>query len=127
MIDSNEIRVGNRFIRELRNERGLEYDHDFILTEEQMGKLFSDNIGLALQDLSPIPLSPKILDQCGFNHEIHDDSSYYIQDGLWFCHIGDNWYLATHTEYKPFQSLHQLQNLIHSLTGKELIYSPNTV
>lgn len=66
MINANECKVGNRFIRELHNERGLEYDHDFVLTEEWMGKLFGSNIGIALQDLFPIPLTPEILEACGF-------------------------------------------------------------
>ena len=62
MIQANEIKVNNRFIRALDSSRGLEYDHDFVLTEEWIGKLFGDNISIALQDLHPIPLTPEILE-----------------------------------------------------------------
>lgn len=73
MIQASEIKVGNVFIRELRTSRGLEYDHDFIITEEQMGELIGDNIGLALQDLFPIPLSSEILMASGFAQSFTSD------------------------------------------------------
>jgi hypothetical protein len=132
MIQASEVKVNNVFIRELRTSRGLEYDHDFILTEEQMGKLFGDNIGLALQDLFPIPLTPEILIAVGFKDmdgefcpayqleqieiEILPDDSYYAR--IKWDKDGASLFLA------DVKSLHQLQNLYFSLTNTELKYTP---
>ena len=66
MIQATEARVNNIYIRELQTSRGQEYDHEFVLDENAMGKLFGSDIGLALQDLSGIPLSPELLVKCGF-------------------------------------------------------------
>lgn len=63
MVKSSELRIGNRFVRELHNRRGLEYDHDFVLTEEWMGKLFGIDISISLNDLFPIPLTNEIIEQ----------------------------------------------------------------
>jgi len=131
MVQPNELKVGNRFIRELRNERGLEYDHDFILTEENMGKLFGDNIGLALQDLFPVPLTPAILEKCGFEFKdmmfANKPMRYWRKD--WFClnlfDKSDKYVLYLWNEKETeksvyISSLHQLQNLYFALTGEEL-------
>lgn len=65
-ILSNELKVGNIFKRELQSPRGLEYDNEFVLTEEWMGKLFSNDNSIALQDLFGVPLSPEWLVRLGF-------------------------------------------------------------
>lgn len=131
MIQANEIKVNNRFIRELHNQRGLEYDHDFVLTEEWIGKLFGDNISIALQDLHPIPLTPEILVKCGFKklNNAWVPIDYSATDYLkWSFTIWDNkdgTYRYNSAEFIPeLKSLHQLQNLYYALTGEELIYKP---
>lgn len=126
MINANECKVGNRFIRELHNERGLEYDHDFVLTEEWMGKLFGSNIGIALQDLFPIPITPEILEACGFEYE-HGQIEMYRNNNIWMYWDGKS--LSAnfgHIEQLDVEisTLHQLQNLYFALTNKELTYNP---
>jgi hypothetical protein len=139
MIQANELKVNNRFIREIHNQRGLEYDHDFILTEEWMGKLFSNDSLFGLQDLSPIPLTPKILENCGFNKDNYGIFC-FVKDGgkyisgceilLWVKFNGatlqvctgdelDNLFELCHILY-----LHELQNLYFALTSKELNVQP---
>lgn len=128
MINAKECRVNNRYNRELQTSRGMLYDHDFILTEEWMGKLFGDNISIALQDLNPIPLTPKILEKCGFDY----DASYELPkvqkgnfilwdscDGTFGANFGYLMQLDVDVEF-----LHQLQNLYYALTGEELNYTP---
>lgn len=141
-IQADEIRVGNRFIRELRNERGLEYDHDFVLTEEYMGKLFGDSIALALQDLFPIPISTEILLACGFTKYPYPDHSERTMRNMYFIKcdyvqitfaMGETILAGKNDSEadeqcvlsKSVKHLHQLQNLYYSLTGKELIYTPS--
>jgi len=131
MIQANEIKVNNRFIRALDSSRGLEYDHDFVLTEEWIGKLFGDNISIALQDLHPIPLTPEILVKCGFKklNNAWVPIDYSATDYLkWSFTIWDNkdgTYRYNSAEFIPeLKYLHQLQNLYYALTGEELIYKP---
>lgn len=67
----------------------------------------------------PIKITIEIVQASGFIHEVHDDTSYYIQAGFWISHVDDDWYLGQE-EFKPFQFVHQLQNLYFALTGIEL-------
>lgn len=134
MIPANELRVGNRFIRELRNERGLEYDHDFILTEENMGKLFGDNIGLALEDLFPTPLTREMLSELGFEKNDDGDGGYYHEllsgNGILFIEGDKKGYTDVFIdlwEQIRVRHLHQLQNLYFALTGQELSFNPDLI
>lgn len=130
MITANEIRVGNRFIRELPTQRGQEFDHDFVLTEEWMGKLFGDSSLFALQDLFPIPLTPEVLYMVG----VPDKDTHF---GGWLISINEHGEAIRIVEgeegyYWPFNGhqkvvtdyLHQLQNLYFALTNQELNYHP---
>lgn len=133
MIQASEIKVGNVFIRELRTSRGLEYDHDFIITEEQMGELIGDNIGLALQDLFPIPLSSEILMASGFAQSFTSDPQEPDYSQVFeINHVSIHQHSKKENKFfwynvdleVEIKYLHQLQNLYYSLTGTELIYKP---
>jgi hypothetical protein len=67
---------------------------------------------------SPIPLTPEILEKAGFKKQ---SSGYRRLNNIILMYDNDDncWLLKGHPFFK-FQSLHQLQNLYHSLTGKEL-------
>lgn len=135
MVKGNELRVSN-LVHPVSRGGGIEMPSTGVMIKiveirdsSVMAILHDEDITKVLKyteygyrKISPIPLTPEILEQCGFNHEIHDDTSYYIQHNIWFCHIGDDWYLSSHTECKPFQYLHQLQNLHFALTNEELIF-----
>ncbi len=136
MIQVNELKIGNRFIRELHNSRGLEYDHDFVLTEEWMGKLFSGDISIALQDLFPIPLTNEVLLSYGFKSAYQS-----FHDGVSILNLhADRLDFQFNSEYDkgiavsnkgedeaimyPCQSLHEIQNLYYCLCKQELNYQP---
>jgi hypothetical protein len=133
MIQANELRIGNRFTRELRNSRGLEYDRDFVLTEEWMGRLFGSNISFALQDLSPIPLTHEILGKAGFVKDKEGDywidlqtnylKAIFMNDGVypvWCCLAELSSEKEQFASLNRINHLHQLQNLYFALTGTEL-------
>lgn len=116
MINANELRIGNWVKAGIMIEPLQVRTIDFNIKDRHLINWAS----IPCSDLHPIPLTHELIISAGFRHEINDDSSYYIQNDLWFCHIGDDWYLATHTEHKSLQSFHQLQNLYFALTGTEL-------
>lgn len=142
MIQANELRIGNRFNRELRNAKCMDFDPDFILTEEWMGKLFGNDLSIALEDLHPIPLTPEILKSYGFQKYQWQDS-WYIKTiyGSLFIHFfkeqiitklakvsKDSYGQKMHSlgffgkekTVDHYIHLHQVQNLYFILTGKEL-------
>ena len=95
------------------------YPHETVVANEWQEK--------KITDLEPIPLTPEILEKCGFKkHEFGDgylkNKIYYIlpmRIGFDFC------ILYSITEHKKInlkyiEYVHQLQNLYFSLTGEEL-------
>jgi len=124
MINAKECRVNNRYNRELQTSRGMLYDHDFVLTEEWMGKLFGDNISIALQDLHPIPLSPEILEKCGFVYRNEHRGVGCIMDLGNIASVGilKNGFRYLLLWQAPLKYLHQLQNIYFAHFGEELTY-----
>lgn len=143
MIKANEAVVGRVFTRELRTPRGTEYEHDFVLTEEWMGKLFGDNLSIALQDLHPIPLSPEVLLKLGLTEHC-EGNEYRIglplgngtdlvievlqqPSGPYDALISDTTadQKPNHYSYlKCVRYAHQVQNLFLAISGEELNYTP---
>lgn len=129
MINSNECRVNNRYIRELRNSRGLEYDHDFVLTEEWMGNLFGDHdISIALQDLHPIPITAKILENSRFDLQPQRQSIYINRRlKIWLGSGDGSMAFLKHEDnnesyfIREVAYLHQIQNLYFGMYNEELI------
>lgn len=126
-IAANELRIGNIFIREIHGSRGIEYDHEFVLNEGWMGRLFSGDISIALQDLHPIELTPEILEKAGF--EYYKKGCEYSLGDFRIIHWNKDGYLLWNYEpmeigenpkMKVFNSVHELQNLFYSLKGEEL-------
>lgn len=126
MIPQNEYRVGNRFIRELHNSRGLEYDRDFVLTDEWMGKLFGDSLAIASDDLFPVPISVEVLTDFGFKNNgamYSKPNNCVIDFDLTYVAI----YSERHEDDIEFplpKALHLLQNLYFFVTGTELKQPP---
>jgi hypothetical protein len=117
MIAANELRIGNWYV----NQWGeyLQVDAD----------LFgSDNLE---SYPIPIPLTPEILEKCGFEK---DNSSKYggyligIGEGEKIRIVNDEsigWHYPLNGYRRPITNyLHQLQNLYFALTGEELNYMP---
>jgi hypothetical protein len=83
------------------------------------------------EDIKPIPLTPEVLEKCGFEKDISSQfGGYLINICEWekirIVHskiIG--WHYPLNGYQKPIVNyLHQLQNLYFALTGEELIYKP---
>ncbi len=84
-------------------------------------------------DISPIPLTPEILIDCGFKNV---QGSYYMKVGELMLALDKVWWWTNAWEadeefgfnalaaYREITYLHQLQNLYFCLTGQELNYSP---
>lgn len=131
MIQANELRIGNLFIDyETEPEKQIVWE-----VEEIRRSVKGGVIGVSYRNGSswtaepiPIPLTPEVLEACGF--EIKMNGRY---SSKWF----GNLYITVITSLKDriidirhvdnvgsykvgCNSLHQLQNLIFALSGEEL-------
>jgi hypothetical protein len=146
MVKANELRIGNwvfclePVLIESIDERGINRTND-----SQMGSTQIRSYYCALDMLAGIPLTPEILEKCGFekstSNDIYEREIYSIQvannTSLYFdAHKnwmrGDadvEWYLSHEWNNNHFKNdfwgnpkyLHQLQNLYFALAGEELI------
>lgn len=78
-----------------------------------------------VNDIYPINLTPEILEKCGFNKTNLGDHFIILPNGNYFEIIGSACFISEAYGdpieiFKPLKYLHQLQNLYHSITGKEL-------
>jgi hypothetical protein len=125
MIQANELRIGNYVA--LKGGDIVPIADGGILAINQ--KRF---------ECYPIPLTPEILEKCGFDVVHKTNNHYAINDpnGIKDSHkisvfptINNQWHIAFsdtlngYNDYTPttkIQYLHQLQNLYFALTGEEL-------
>ena len=108
MIKANELRVGNWFyIGELIGQCNADSFKDTSLFE-------------------PIPLTPEILEKCWFKPLEEQCNEWYVKDKLLIKIYDDGtmWLNLFGEEMIIVNSLHQLQNIHHALTGEELNYTP---
>jgi hypothetical protein len=112
MIQANELRIGNWYV----NQWGeyLQVDPDL---------LGADNLE---SYPNPIPVTPEILEKCGFEHigsewrfKADFTECFEVKDGKIFYTGGEGVCYGVGCQY-----LHELQNLVYSITKKELIYKP---
>lgn len=122
MIQANELRIGNKVLFEgmLLTVKGIKEDE---------ATFVEASAAVEYPDIDPIPLSPDILEACGFEIPHHSrahrltiayedsNSPCTLQDsgsGIQICRSDIGAICA------PVFSLHQLQNLLFALTGTEL-------
>ena len=77
---------------------------------------------------SPIPLTPEILEKCGFEMmHLTSVKRWFNKDHIFYLQLEKRKYFLYGYKFYPngITSLHQLQNLCYALTGEELIYNPN--
>lgn len=117
-IKANELRIKNLVLR-----RGIEEDVYTLGTSTINGK--------PEHEFSPIPITPELLEKCGFSFD-EAKSYFYLQikgNGLIALHKDDfSIFIADSFDELGFagskkaciKSVHQLQNLYYCLTGSEL-------
>jgi len=126
MINYKEARAGNIVM----------YDNRLFQIESiamSFPCLNTDEFGIGVVDwnnINPIPLTPEILEKCGFEWSIYHQAWHkqgFVFDlsersvGGFFMHKSR---LNSEIICPEIQYLHQLQNLYFSLTGEELNYKP---
>lgn len=130
MINVTELRVGNIVLYTQDNDElpvlKIDGDNKTICLDLLLGL----NMQVNEQDIEPIPLTPEWLERMGFvknTREEWDGPKIELEHSLeWFTIKGygpDSFMLmgSEWTTGKPFQFVHQLQNLYFALTGEELI------
>jgi hypothetical protein len=110
MIKHNEVRIGNFVQHELSDKYS-------IVKRECFEKPYY------LNDYNPIPLTEEWLLRLGFE-KLHND--YYILNAgdfelrYYYNVSGSAWKFELNNSLINITCVHQLQNLYHALTGKEL-------
>lgn len=112
MIKVIELRIGNWFHDKERNRNFQVYE------VHQDGVMISSHLGVETKNIQAIQLTPEILEDCGFGscEDLGGDKTYIKQDN-------DNFYLVcdfVRVSEKPFNYVHQFQNIYFDLTGKEI-------
>lgn len=124
MIKANELRLGNWVY-------SLFIAHEPKKIPTQIISITGDNTDGQYDEMEPIPITPEILEKCGFEYFAWPDFlefTHYIKDdfilretdsGYSFfntskCNGADRQHLVI------IQYLHKLQNLYFALTGEEL-------
>ena len=122
MINASELRIGNKLQKEngkIYTVSRLDGTKD-ILVEEERG-LFTLNY-----NLYGIPLTPEILDKCGFEKSNRIDfgelKQCYVIFSLALMIRHDSYFIDWVGGNTEARYLHQLQNLYFALTGEELNY-----
>ena len=129
MIQNTELRRGNKVLN-LDNviDTVIELRDEYYLNEAGHGSLYKTSTG--------IPLSPEILEKCGFVLNRNNELSIEINDiasHLELMRGVDGFYYPSFTQtpqgdeertvyFNRINSLHQIQNLYFSLCGEELTY-----
>jgi hypothetical protein len=138
MIQAKDLRIGNwvkcgGFKRLYGEFKVAEIYPDQITIEQKPYD------GFTVEEVEPIPLTPEILEKCGFEKGVSEwyNKNYFtdcmeaaeemqLQVNLksFRCGIADLDFGGTNAmTAKPIQHLHQLQNLYFALTGQELTYN----
>ncbi len=154
MLQANELRIGNYVLEAGEWSRIYSLDDGgesyFRINDVMVNKISGRSLIGNEPRFSPIPLSPEILEACGFEAEearfinsFETENPFVIDcngttfecnkvaeiyggmpNEFWKIRFGDNTiYLLYEIKY-----IHQVQNLLYSLTGRELeIKMPQTI
>ncbi len=127
-MKASELRIGNKAfykekVVEIASVSGINYSFG----NQDITISTSDNslLSVDILQLQPIPLTPELLEKCGFksNHPTY----YYIpiEDNCLHVYYSNNGLYGYNVKYMhaylgEIKYLHQLQNLYFALTGEEL-------
>jgi hypothetical protein len=123
MINPSELRIGN-FVEctfGIRRIKGIVNDKEKSATVS-----FEDSLPDDSQLCSGIPITPELLDRCGF---IIHKNGLYVNNAIWLELNQGRFVTPMYSDGTSFRSAigkhityhHQLQNLYFALTGEELI------
>lgn len=120
MIPANELRIGN-----LVNTKDFTFCPVLTIAKSSIRIAIDsvlEDIFCHNEELQPIPITPEILKNCGFNPFFHNFEksikiNYSVVDNR--AYVGNST-STSGTSVINIKYLHQLQNLIHALTGEEL-------
>jgi hypothetical protein len=128
MIDYKELRIGN-WIRQSKRSVGVDSNEFDCQVNEINAKGLNVGYGgvyLEWQFCEGIHITPEILEKCGFEHigsewrfKADFTECFEVKDGKIFYTGGEGVCYGVGCQY-----LHELQNLVYSITKKELIYKP---
>jgi hypothetical protein len=113
MIDINELRLGNWVDNVGDKEYVTALAVNFLATNGQ--------IGIDIEKVYPIPLTPDILEKCGFRY-MEELNGLHYKGHVVFKTISGDWIIDIERKglLINIYTLHQLQNLYFALTGDEL-------
>ena len=135
MIAANELRIGNLFYQIDRSNTAhlpitipmkvLEINMFNVLAclADENPAMMKTIPVISMSDLSPIPLTPEILEKLGFEFDtITFSKSYFL------LAEGDNGFDVwigglSKVKLNPIKYVHELQNLFYAITKEELNYS----
>lgn len=133
MIKPNELRIGNLFYKIDRSNtvhlpitipiKVLEINMFNVLAcfADENPAMMKTIPAILMSDLSPIPITPEILEKCGFVSNPYQDRYEFGDIHVEYCGIRDICWINSHPH---IEYLHQLQNLYFALTGEELTFKP---
>jgi len=116
-MNANEFRIGNWY-SQFGNLHQVTWDTIKALGDAPETQLWC----------KPIPLSPEILEKCGFENQRYEEWEAFAYKDTAICASWDGveWVFKygydSDLSIASCEFLHQLQNLIYALTGEELTY-----
>lgn len=116
-MKAEELRIGNLVYWDVPEKQNVPHGVVGIFQNRLQTQPIS--LGNSMEEYLPIHLSPEWLERLGFEQ---------YNEGFWRIGNSEGWFLTSDGElakslsefYIRCESVHQLQNLIYSLTGKEL-------
>lgn len=117
MIAANELRIGN-YVN--HKSEGISRVTEIESHKNHIGvtPLSFNNYVFMCAEIKPIPLTPEILEKCGFVSNPYQDRYELGDFHFEYCAIRN---IVWCEKYPHIKYLHQLQNLYFALTGEELI------
>lgn len=130
MVNVNELRLGNYVLLDGKYFGKVEaIEKDIVRTYNRFARLVGNRVGGDEWNpdnafVTPIPLTPEILEKCGFVYwPIAIPKPYWKTNNGFPLYAVNDYFMVrelSHTNLGKVKDLHQLQNLYAVLMGQEL-------